>query len=173
MKKKRKKIIITILIIIFILLLLTVGIALAFYMSVKKEEESKGLIFYLPRSNSPASNWLCEVSNENVLQEIEDETYDYFIFYQYDYFEFKAIESGEVTIFFEAQCATEIVEEECFSITYYVDENYNITEISSENKPEKINYDDDIIGLMKLKIADRITVFLINIFARIVSLLNL
>ena len=40
-----------------------------------------------------------------------------------------------------------------------MDENYNITEISSENKPEKINYDDDIIGLMKLKIADRITVF--------------
>ena len=67
MKKKRKKIIITILIIIFILLLLVVGTALAFYASVKEEEESKGLTFYLAEGNNSVSYWEYELSNDDVL----------------------------------------------------------------------------------------------------------
>lgn len=66
-----------------------------------------------------------------------------------------------------------VVEEDCFSVTYYVDENYGITEISSENKPEKTNFDDDIKGLIKLKIEDKIRTFLVNIFARMADILRL
>ena len=165
MKKKRKKIIITILIIIFILLLLTVGIALVIYTSVKKEEESKGLTFYLPRSNSFASSWSYELSNNDVLEEVERDAYDY-LHLRFDYWEFRPIAgaSGEVTVYFISYYQTEIMEENCFSITYYVDENQCITEISSENKPDAVNFDNSIANLAWLKAMDSLKFFLIRLF---------
>lgn len=165
MKKKRKKIIITILIIIFILLLLTVGIALAIYTSVKKEEESKGLTFYLPRSNSFASSWSYELSDSDVLVEVDQNVYDY-MNYRFDYWEFRPIAgaSGEVTVYFISYYQTEIMEENCFSITYYVDEKQCITEISSENKPDAVNFDNSIANLAWLKAMDSLKFFLIRLF---------
>ena len=56
-----------------------------------------------------------------------------------------------MTIYFIVKYETQVVEEDCFSITYYVDENGNITEVSSENKPGQVNFDDDIVGLITLK----------------------
>lgn len=155
------------------IILLMVSLSISVYIIQKRAKEDNILTFYLPRSSSFSSNWCYDVSNENILREGENEVYDYFFFRQYDYYELTPIASGEVTIYFIAQYETEVVEEKCFSITYYVDENYNITEISSDNKPEHINYDDDIVGLIELKIADRITVFLINLFAWLVYLLDL
>ncbi len=171
MKKKRKKIIITILIIIFILLLLTVGTALAFYTSVKKEEESKGLTFYLAEGNNSVSYWEYELSNDDVLAEVDHGIY-YYVLLRFEYLEFRPIEgaSGMVTIYFtpksqsEIGYHSEIVEEDCFSITYYVDENQSVTEISSENKPDAVNFDNGIANLAWLKIVDSLQTFLIKIF---------
>ena len=156
-----KKRITTILLAILIPTLVIVGTCLIIFQIVKKEEESKGLTFYLPRSTSFASNWNYEISDKSIIKETASEIFDSW-YYKYDYLEFETEQSGEVTIYFIAQYETQVVEENCFSITYYVDENGNITEISSENKPDKVNFDDDIIGLVWLKTVDRLQVFVIN-----------
>lgn len=172
MKKKRKKIIIVLLIILVVLLLLVIGGALAIYTSIQKTEENKDLTFYLPRSSSYASNWNYEISDKSIIKETASEIFDSW-YYKYDYLEFETEQSGEVTIYFIAQYETQVVEENCFSITYYVDENGNITEISSENKPDKVNFDNDMKGLIKLKIADSIKEFFVFLFSIIVYLLDL
>ena len=144
MKRKRKKIFIVLLAIV-IPLIIVVGI----YYLTKKAEDENGLSFYLPRSNSFASNWNYELSDNSILTETDAGHFDY-LHCEYEYWKFEPIESGEVTIYFIAQYQTEEVTEDSFSITYYVDENYQITEISSNNKPEKINFDDDVIGYIDL-----------------------
>lgn len=120
--------------------------------------------FYLARSNSYASNWTYKMSNNTVLEEEEAGILDY-IKVDYDYWKFRPIEKGEVTIYFTAHYELAVVEEDCFSITYYVDESGTVTEISSDNKPEKINFDDNIVGLVWLKTVD----FLINYIDRKIS----
>lgn len=158
---RKKKVIITILIIMFTLLLLTVGIAIAIYTSVKEEEESKGLTFYLPRSNSFASSWSYELSDSDVLVEVDQNVYDY-MNYRFDYWEFRPIIGAQnkvITIYFTSHYQTEIVEENCFSITYYVDENQGITEMSSENKPDAVNFDNSIENLAWLKTTNSIKAF--------------
>jgi len=147
---KKKKIIVCVLIIVLIPIVLLISISQAVYMSTKNAEESKALTFYLPESGSYASNWNYTMSEEGIIEEIARRYYD-FLFCDYDYFEFEPKQSGEVTVYFIAQYETQVVEEDCFSITYYVDENGNITEVSSDNKPGKINFDDDIVGLITLK----------------------
>ena len=174
MEKKRKKIIITILIMILALLLLTVSIPFFVYEMTKKEEESKGITFYLINGDSYDSGWSYELSDDSILAEVDSAVYDDFQ-NRYLYWEFLPIAGagGEVTIYFTSYQKTMIAEEECFSVTYYVDANHGITEISSENKPEKINFDDDIKGLIKLKTEDKIRTFLMNVFAIIVDILRL
>ena len=144
--------------VIIILVLCFITVVLIACVVTKKTEESKGITFYLSRSTMPASNWTYELSNNNVLKEVDDSIYDCF-YDRYDYWEFRPIAgvNGEVTIYFIAQHHLEIVEEDCFSITYYVDENGTVTEISSDNKPEKINFDDNIVGLVWLKMVDFLT----------------
>lgn len=163
MKKKKKFIII--IFAILVLILLIAGTLITIYQVNKSAEENKGLTFYLPRSNTFSSNWSYEISDDNILLETDHDIYDYLCI-RYDYWEFRPRygSSGEVTIYFYAQYQTRIVEENCFSITYYVDENSYITEVSNENKPSVVNYDDNIAGLILLKTVDWIQTKVINFF---------
>ena len=149
--------------VIIILVLCLVAIVLIACVVTKIIEMNKGLTFYLLDGGSFSSSWTYELTTDNVLVEVDQEIYDCF-YDRYDYWEFRPIAgvSGEVTIHFIARYQLLTVEEDCFSITYYVDETGNITEISSENKPDKVNFDDDIIGLVWLKTVDRLQVFVIN-----------
>ncbi len=174
MKRKRKKIVIILTSIILVLLLLIASMPMIIYTSFEKSEESKGITFYLAEGDSYDSGWSYELSDDSILAEVDFAVYDDFQ-NRYLYWEFLPIAGagGEVTIYFTSYQKTMIAEEECFSVTYYVDANYGITEISSENKPEKINYDADIKGLIKLKTEDKIRTFLVNVFAIIVDILGL
>ena len=156
--------------VIIILVLCMITIVLIACVVTKKTEESKGITFYLPAGDSFASDWIYELSNNNVLVEVEWDIYNCF-YDRYDYWEFQPIAgtSGEVTIHFIARYELLTVEEDCFSITYYVDENGTVTEISSDNKPEKINFDDDIVGLVWLKTVDTLTNYIIEKISFIVD----
>ena len=169
---KKKKIIIYILIIVLIHIVSLICTFQAVYMSTKNAEESKALTFYLPRSRSFASMWNYTMSEEGIIEQSAQRSYD-FLSCKYDYFEFEPVQSGEVTIYFIARYETEVVEENCFSITYYVDENGNVTEVSNENKPGKINFDDDIAGLVTLKIVDGIRNICIFIFGVIFEVIEM
>ena len=92
MKRKRKKIFIVLLAIV-IPLIIVVGI----YYLTKKAEDENGLSFYLPRSNSFASNWNYEISDKRIIKETASEIFDSW-YYKYDYLEFEPGQSGEVTI---------------------------------------------------------------------------
>ncbi len=166
-----KKRITTILRAILILTLVIVGTCLIIFQIVKKEEESKGLTFYLPRSTSFASNWNYEMNDTGVLKEVESGRYCSLTKY-YDYWRFEPIKSGEVTLYFIAQYQTEEVTEDSFSITYCVDENLQITEINSNNKPEKINFDDDALGLVMLKFSDFCYIHIGNLFVKIIDIFD-
>ncbi len=135
--------------ILILIALLVIGIGVSYLYSRYQKEDKTVLKYYLSRSNSFASNWNYELSDNSILTETDAGHFDY-LHCEYEYWKFEPIESGEVTIYFIAQYQTEEVTEDSFSITYYVDENYQITEISSNNKPEKINFDDDVIGYIDL-----------------------
>ena len=122
----KKKRITTILLEIIILTLVIVGTCLIIFQIVKNEEESKGLTFYLPRSNSFASNWVYEMSEQDILKEREHQYLYALVGGDYQYWEFEAVGEGEVTIEYTAQYQLEVVEEKCFSVTYYVDEDGTI-----------------------------------------------
>ena len=121
MKRKRKKIVIVLLAIV-IPLIIVAGI---FYLT-KKAEDENGLSFYLPRSNSFASNWVYEMSEQDILKEREHQYLYALVGGDYQYWEFEAVGEGEVTIEYTAQYQLEVVEEKCFSVTYYVDEDGTI-----------------------------------------------
>ena len=161
-----------IVIIISLVLLLLAGVLITVYIVTKKHEDNNSIEFYLPCSASYASNWDYDISNTGIIKEADRDCYGY-ILMDYDYFKFEAKQSGEVTIYFIARYETEVVEENCFSITYYVDENGNVTEVSSENKPGKINFDDDIVGLITLKIVDGIKEICIFIFGVICEVIEM
>ena len=164
---RKRKIFVNIIILVFCLLITAV---LSVYIVAKKSEDSKYLTVYLPRSQMPSSNWSYEFSNNSILMEVDEESYDYFM-HRYDYWEFSPIAgvSGEVTIYFIAQYHTEIVEEDCFSITYYVDDSGKATEISSDNKPATVNFDNNIIGLIWLKAVDLVTYYLFEILSFVID----
>ncbi|MBQ7765989.1 MAG: protease inhibitor I42 family protein [Lachnospiraceae bacterium] len=163
MRKKKRYIAI-----IIIILLLGIGI-LIIYGQSSMAKDKKSLTFYLPRSTSYASNWNYELSDSGILKEVESRRYRSVSKY-YDYWMFEPINSGEVTIYFIAQYQTEEVKEDSFSITYYVNEDYQITEITSNNKLEKINFDDDTLGLLMLKFSDFCFIHISNLFVIIVDL---
>ena len=145
-------------------------VLLIIYAMTKRIEESKCITFYLLDGGSFSSSWTYELTTDNVLVEVDQEIYDCF-YDRYDYWEFQPIvgTSGEVTIHFIARYELLTVEEDCFSITYYVDENGTVTEISSDNKPEKINFDDNIVGLVWLKTVDTLTNYIIEKISFIVD----
>ena len=159
--------------IFFILLsfLLILSVLIMVYAVSKRHEESKSIEFYLPCSASYASNWNYHISNTDIIREVDRDCYGY-ILMDYDYFKFEAKQSGEVTIYFIVKYETQVVEEDCFSITYYVDENGDFTEVSSENKPRKINFDDDIVGLITLKIVDGVKNFCIFIYGTLIDIFD-
>lgn len=96
---------------------------------------TKELTVYLRDGNSFASNWGYTMSQSGILVE-SDQQVLHMLGGDYRYWEFESIGVGEVTINYLAQYELEIVEEKCFSVTYYVDEDGTITELSSSNKPE-------------------------------------
>ena len=164
-KKKKYSFIILIVIILFgICTILIYG-----KLSISKDKTS--LTFYLPRSTSFASNWNYEMNDTGVLKEVESGRYCSLTKY-YDYWRFEPIKSGEVTLYFIAQYQTEEVTEDSFSITYCVDENLQITEINSNNKPEKINFDDDALGLVMLKFSDFCYIHIGNLFVKIIDIFD-
>ena len=89
---------------------------------------------YLKDGNSYASNWTYNMSVEGVLAECDHQVL-YAYAGDYQYWEFEAVGVGEVTIHYTAKYETEVLEEKCFSVTYYVSEDGNITELSDNNKP--------------------------------------
>ena len=165
MKKKK-----TAIQVIIVMVLCLIVAMLTIYTITKWVEKEKGLTFYLLEGGSFSSGWTYELTTDNVLVEVDKEIYDCF-YDRYDYWEFQPIvgTSGEVTIHFIARYELLTVEEDCFSITYYVDENGTVTEISSDNKPEKINFDDDIVGLVWLKTVDTLTNYIIEKISFIVD----
>lgn len=165
MNKKKK---IFFLIFVFVIIIMLVAIGYSFInnqINYLKKEES-GMTFYLPRSNSFASNWNYKMSNTNVLREVEEDIFCY-VGCDFDYWKFEPVGTGEVTIYFTAQYQTEMVEEDCFSITYYVDAERNVTEISSENRPENVNFKGNEGYLLFIRIYDEWLLHLRNLLARI------
>lgn len=163
-----KKKIIKFVLLVFIIALFIISIILVCYRCNKPKENA--LTFYLHRTDG-LSSWSYELSAHNVLKETEYIKYDY-LGHTYDYWKFEPIGSGEVTIFFVDQYQSEVTEENCFSITYYVDTSGNIKEISSENKPEKINFDDDTMGLIKLKVYDFFYYHIVKIILQIIDIFD-
>ena len=160
-----------IVIIISLVLLLLASVLITVYIVTKKHEDNNSIEFYLPCSASYASNWNYHISNTDIIKEADRDCYGY-ILMDYDYFKFEAKQSGEVTIYFIVKYETQVVEEDCFSITYYVDENGDFTEVSSENKPGQVNFDDDIVGLITLKIVDGVKNFCIFIYGTLIDIFD-
>lgn len=132
-----------------IIALVVCGIIIIYRSNLPKEN---ALTFCLPRIDGN-SHWDYELSNSNILMMTESERY-FNIGCTYHYWVFEPIESGEVTIYFQDKCMAQIVEEYSFSITYYIDEDGNIEEISSNNKPEMTNIKDDMAGFIGIKVQD-------------------
>ncbi len=154
-KSKRKKFILLIFLAIFCILGLSVffiNIQLQNKLdSLRVETDENTLIFYLAKSNSYGSDWSYEMSSDNVLKEKESDILNY-VYGEFNYWKFEPIGEGEVTICFTAYYELEVLQESCFTVTYYVDENLNITEISNENKPEKVNFEGAEENLLILEI---------------------
>lgn len=126
---------------------------------------SKKKTVYLKDGSSFASNWVYEMSEQDILKEREHQYLYALVGGDYQYWEFEAVGEGEVTIEYTAQYQLEVVEEKCFSVTYYVDEDGTITEISSHNKPTE--YDDIPNNPLKV-FAIRVGDFLFKIIMSIV-----
>lgn len=74
-------------------------------------------------------NWGYEMSVDGVLQEREHSSVSLFpLFGTKHTWTFEAIGAGEVTIYWTAyESGNEIVKDECYSVTYTVDSDLNIT----------------------------------------------
>ncbi len=159
---RKKKFLIPFALITLIIALVICGIIIVYRSNLPKEN---ALTFCLQnvRANS---HWDYEFSNNSVLKVTEDSRYMN-IFHIYEYWVFEPIESGEVTIFFNYKEHGWVVEEYSFSITYYIDEDGNIEEISSDNKPEMTNIKDDMKGFIGIKVRNfiaNIILYIIDIF---------
>ena len=89
-------------------------------------------------NGSMGENWEYEMSVDGVLQEKEHSLLSLFpLFGTKHTWIFEAIGAGEVTIYWTAyESGNEIVEDECYSVTYTVDSDLNITRGSkSHNYP--------------------------------------
>ena len=159
-----KKIIIVLIAIVVILLVIS-GMILIYRSNVPKENT---LTFCLRRTDG-VSYWYYELSNDSILKLTEDKCYINMIGGDYDYWEFEPIGSGEVTIYFIDKEMALVTEENCFSITYYIDETGTITEVSSENKPDTVNFNNNIIGFIWIKAVDLITRYLIKILSFVID----
>ncbi len=146
---RKKKILIPFAIIMLIIALVVCGIIIIYRSNLPKEN---ALTFCLQNVNGN-SNWAYEFSNNSILKVTEDSRYMN-IFHIYEYWVFEPTESGEVTIFFNCKERGWVVEEYSFSITYYIDGDGNIEEISSDNKPEMTNIKDDMAGFIGIKVHD-------------------
>ncbi len=125
---------------------------------------SREITVYLNEAQLSGSNWVYEMNEQGILQECDEQVL-HLLGGNYRYWEFEAVGEGEVTIEYTAQYQLEVVEEKCFSVTYYVDENGTITEISSHNKPTE--YDDIPNNPLKV-FAIRVGDFLFKIIMSIV-----
>lgn len=145
---RKKKFLIPFALITLIIALAICGIIIVYRSNLPKEN---ALTFCLQDVDGN-SNWDYEFSN-NILKVTED-SYYLNVFHSYEYWVFEPIGSGEVTIYFQDKCMAQIVEEYSFSITYYIDEEGNIEEVSSDNKPEMTNIKDDMAGFIGIKVHD-------------------
>ncbi|MBQ8246924.1 MAG: hypothetical protein IJZ42_07305 [Lachnospiraceae bacterium] len=120
------------LIISFIVILIIAGIFIIWNSNQPKE----GLSFYIPYKYDIATGWQYELSEDDIIQEVDDVDYDLSSGNYIQYWRFEPVNQGTVTINFTYVYQTEIIEEEGFSITYRVDENNNIEMVSEENLKE-------------------------------------
>ena len=145
----KKKILTKIVLMVIVILLVICGIITIYRLNTPKEN---ALTFCLPDIDGN-SHWDYELSNSSILKVTEDKRYMN-IEYIYNYWVFEPIGSGEVTIFFYDKKFGEIIEEHSFSITYYIEEDGNIEEVSGNNKPEMTNIKDDMTGYIGIKVHD-------------------
>lgn len=91
------------------------------------------LIISHTTNGSMGENWKYEMSTDKVLREADYKSASQFpVFGTKHTWTFEAIGAGEVTLYWTAyESGNEIVEDECYSVTYIVDNNLNIT---SESK---------------------------------------
>ena len=91
------------------------------------------LIISHTANGSMGENWKYEMSTDEVLRESDHKSASQFpVFGAKHTWTFEAIGAGEVTLYWTAyESGNEIVEDECYSVTYIVDNNLNIT---SESK---------------------------------------
>ena len=80
-------------------------------------------------NGSMGENWEYEMSNDNVLREADYKSDSLFpLFGTKHTWTFEAIGEGEVTIYWTAfECGNEVIEDECYSVTYTVDSKLNIS----------------------------------------------
>lgn len=128
MKKIMKRTLI-ILIVIVILFILVIGV----FIVCNNKHSKNELTFYLSYESSYDTGWSYRLSEENIIQEIENDDYDMLWGDDIRYWMFEPVNPGIVTIYFDFRYESVVVEEKCFSITYCVDEDNNITKDSNES----------------------------------------
>ncbi len=164
---RKRKILIPFAIITLIIALVICGIVIIYRSNLPKEN---ALTFCLPRIDGN-SHWDYELSNSNILMLTESKRYSN-IGCTYHYWVFEPIGSGEVTIYFQDKCMAQIVEEYSFSITYYIDKEGNIEEVSSDNKPEMTNIKDDMAGFIGIKVRDFFYYHIVKIILQIIDIFH-
>ena len=134
---------------------------------------SREMTVYLNEAQLFGSNWVYEMNEQGILQECDEQVLD-LLGGSYHYWEFEAVGEGEVTIEYTAQYQLEVVEEKCFSVTYYVDEDGTITELSSYNKPAV--YDDipnNPLKVFAIRVGDFLFKIIMSIVIFFLELINL
>lgn len=105
-------------------------IIILFFLLTGCGETNNKLHFSQPANGSRGQTWRYEINPEGVLKEID--FYDSYIFptAHYENWVFEPINRGEVTINWVCSVmGTSVEEDECYSVTYLVDENLKVKKI--------------------------------------------
>lgn len=117
------------------ILLILIGVVIGIVLFLNRPKEKALLVrhtIYIGQNG-----WNYSLSKEGILQ--AEEPFYKIGFSDHVYHKFIPVGSGEVTIYWQYYEDTEIISEYCYSTTYLVDEEGNITQISSENEPPRQN----------------------------------
>lgn len=93
------------------------------------EKKDNKVYFSQPANGSRGQTWKYEINPEGVLKEVD--FYDsYILLAHYENWVFEPISQGEVTINWICFVSgTSVDEDECYSVTYLVDENLKVKKI--------------------------------------------
>lgn len=116
-------------VVLCILLIIVLGILIIW----NNNQSQESLMFYLPYESSYDTGWQYKLSEDNIIQEVDDIDYDMIYGQDIQYWSFEPVNSGTITIDFIYRYESAEVQEECFSLTYLVDEENNIVMISDDN----------------------------------------